>query len=109
MDAAHSKLEGVVDGEYDADCADFHSIVGILFGELGEYKLALDMHNIQLKMVEKEFGSDHSDMYASLANIANVLHRQGKYNEALNNFTKALTIAENEWGSDDERVASILS
>jgi len=108
-DAAHSKLEGVADdGEYDKDCADFHQSVGIIFKQLGEYKLALDMHNVNLKMVEKEFGSDHDKMYYPLASIAGVLTGQGKYEEALNNYTKALTIVTNAWGDDHEQVAMIL-
>ena len=53
-DAAHSKLEGVADGEYNKDCAVFHSSVGALFFHLGEYKLALDMYNVNLMMVEKK-------------------------------------------------------
>jgi tetratricopeptide (TPR) repeat protein len=108
-DAAQSKREGVADGKYDKDCAEFHRRVGVLLLQLGENKLSLDMHNVELKMVEKEFGSDHDNMYYPLANIALLLHHQGKHEEALNNFTKALTIAENKWGSDHERVAFILS
>jgi tetratricopeptide (TPR) repeat protein len=133
-DTAQSKLEGVADGKYDKDCADFHHGVGFLIGSLGEYKLALDMYNVVLKMVEKEFGSDHDKMLSLLFNIAVVLVSQGKYEEALNNYTKALTIAENnvpkrrgkyeevldnysktltiaenKWISDSERVTFILS
>ncbi len=84
--------------------------MGILFDRLGEYKLALEMYNIQLKMVvEKIFGSDHIEMYLPLVSIANFLRDQGKYEEALNNYTATSVIAENEWGSDDKRVAFILS
>mmetsp|Transcript_2751 Transcript_2751/g.3884 ORF Transcript_2751/g.3884 Transcript_2751/m.3884 type:complete len:540 (-) Transcript_2751:62-1681(-) len=107
-DAAHLKLEGVADGEYDEDCVDFHSRVGVIFLELGEYNLAIDMYNVALEMVEKEFGCDHDKMYYPLASIAGVLTGQGKYEEALNNHAKALTIVENKWGSDDERLALIL-
>jgi len=108
-DAAHSKLERVADGEYDHDCSEFHQRVGILFKRLGEYNLALGIHNVDLEMIEKAFGSDHVEMSYPLVNIANVLHNQGEYEEALHKYTAALTIAENNWGSDHERVASILS
>jgi len=63
---------------------------------------------VQLKMVEKKFGSDHDKMYYPLASIAGVLTGQGKYEEALNNYTKALTIVENKWGNDHEQVTMIL-
>ncbi len=95
-DAAHSKLERVADGEYDHDCWEFHQRVGALFNRLGEYNLALDMHNVELKMIKKGFGSDHDNMYYPLFNIAGVLIHQGKYKESLNNYTAALAIAENK-------------
>ena len=44
-----------------------------------------------------------------LVNIAGVLIDQGKYEEGLNNYTKALTIIENKGGSENEQVAVILN
>jgi tetratricopeptide (TPR) repeat protein len=108
-DAAQSKRESVVDGEYDYDCARFHNQVGMIFYDLGENKLALDIANVLLKMIEKEFGSDHISMYFPLVIIADSLKSQGKYEEALNNYNKALTIAENNWGRVHEAVAGVLN
>uniref|UniRef100_A0A7S3QGR6 Kinesin light chain n=1 Tax=Chaetoceros debilis TaxID=122233 RepID=A0A7S3QGR6_9STRA len=55
------------------------------------------MYNVELKMVEKEFGSDHIGMYYPLNNIASVLKKmQGKYEDALNIYTEAMAIGEKE-------------
>lgn len=86
------------DGGYDKDCAILHRRLGLLFRCLGEYDLAVKMYNVELKMVEKEFGSDHIDMYYPLNNIASVLKMQGKYEEELNTYTEAMAIGEKELG-----------
>ena len=108
-DAARSRLDDVVDGEYDEDCAIFHQCVGILFQRLGELESAMEMYQVELKMKEKKFGSDHFKMANSLGNIAIVLQLQGKYEEALENYIKVLVIKEKEYGRDSVEVATTLN
>ena len=107
-DAARTRLEDVVDGEYDEDCADFHQRVGSLLYKLGELEIAMEMYRVELEMVEKKFGSDHPDMADPLNNIANVLKDQGKYEEALEYHKKALVVKEKEYGRDSVEVAMTL-
>uniref|UniRef100_A0A7S3VG56 Mbre TPR repeat protein n=1 Tax=Chaetoceros debilis TaxID=122233 RepID=A0A7S3VG56_9STRA len=108
-DAARSRLDDVVDGEYDKDCALFHSRVGILFWRLGELESAMDMYRVELKMKVKKFGSDHLRMTYPLNNIAIVLKNQGKYEEALEYYTKALIINEKKYGRESVEVATTLN
>ena len=74
-DTAPSRWEDMGDGGYDKDCAILHRRLGLLFRRLGEYDLAIKMYNVELKMVEKDFGSDHIGMYYPLNNIASVLKK----------------------------------
>lgn len=106
--AARSRLKKVVDGEYDAGCAVFHNRVGVLFKSLGENESALEMHQVELKMKEKKFASDHLTMTYTLNNIANVLKKQGKYKEAVEYYKKSSVILEKEYGSDHENVATTI-
>uniref|UniRef100_A0A7S3VFE0 Kinesin light chain n=1 Tax=Chaetoceros debilis TaxID=122233 RepID=A0A7S3VFE0_9STRA len=96
------------DGGYDKDCAILHRRLGLLFRRLGEYDLAVKMYNVELKMVEKEFGSDHIGMYYPLNNIASVLEMQGKYEEELNTYTKAMAIEEKELECNDLDVVLVV-
>eukprot|EP00554_Chaetoceros_debilis_P006376 CAMPEP_0194072624 /NCGR_PEP_ID=MMETSP0149-20130528/317_1 /TAXON_ID=122233 /ORGANISM="Chaetoceros debilis, Strain MM31A-1" /LENGTH=495 /DNA_ID=CAMNT_0038752521 /DNA_START=38 /DNA_END=1522 /DNA_ORIENTATION=+ len=107
-DAARSRLEDVVDGEYDEDCAQFHNRVGLLFWELGEYENAMETFRVELKMVEEKFGSEHIRMTYPLHNIALVLRDQGKYEEALGYYTKSLVINEKRYGRETVKVALTL-
>mmetsp|Transcript_10454 Transcript_10454/g.15267 ORF Transcript_10454/g.15267 Transcript_10454/m.15267 type:complete len:177 (+) Transcript_10454:82-612(+) len=95
-DTAPSRWEDMFDGGYDKDCAILHCRLGLLFRRLGEYDLAVKMYNVELKMVEKDFGSDHIGMYYPLNNIASVLKMQGKYEDTLNTYTEAMAIGEKE-------------
>jgi len=95
-DTAPSRWEDMFDGGYDKDCAILHCRLGLLFRRLGEYDLAIKMYNVELKMVEKDFGSDHIGMYYPLNNIAFVLKMQGKYEDALNTYIEAMAIGEKE-------------
>ena len=63
IDAARSRLDATKEGGgFDTECARFHGQVGILSWRMGEYEYALDMYKIEMKMVEKEFGSLHQRM-----------------------------------------------
>jgi len=101
-DATRSRLKDVVDGEYDEDCAILHDCVGNLFFRLGEYDDAMKMYRVELEMVEK------NKMAKPLHGIATVLQGQGKYEEALEYYKRALAINENEYGGDSVEVAKTL-
>eukprot|EP00554_Chaetoceros_debilis_P009880 CAMPEP_0194103876 /NCGR_PEP_ID=MMETSP0150-20130528/4232_1 /TAXON_ID=122233 /ORGANISM="Chaetoceros debilis, Strain MM31A-1" /LENGTH=589 /DNA_ID=CAMNT_0038791211 /DNA_START=210 /DNA_END=1979 /DNA_ORIENTATION=+ len=107
-DAAQSRLEDLVDGEYDERCTVFLARVGILFWRLGELETALKMYRVELMMVEEKFGSDHLRMTYPLNNIALVLRGQGKYEEALGYYMKALIVKEKEYGRESVEVARTL-
>mmetsp|Transcript_2716 Transcript_2716/g.3816 ORF Transcript_2716/g.3816 Transcript_2716/m.3816 type:complete len:541 (-) Transcript_2716:18-1640(-) len=107
-DAARSRLDDLVDGEYDKGCAVFHVRVGALFRNLDEYENAMEMYRVELKMKEKKFGSDDLDMLYPLGNIALVLKDQGKYEEALGYYTKSLVINEKRYGRETVKVALTL-
>ena len=104
-DAARSRLEDIVDGDYDEDCAIFHQHIGSLFGRLGELENAMEMFRVELKMKEKKFGSDNLEMIYPL----NILNDQGKHEEALENFMKSLIIQEKEYGRDNVKVGRTLN
>jgi len=108
-DAACSKRNSVSNGGYDGDCALFHQRAGLIFQSLGDHDHALEMFNVELKMKEKKFGRHHDLIYYPLVNIAIINIDQGKYNEAMNNCTRALDIIEKVYGSDHAKAANTLN
>ena len=67
----------------------------------GQYSQALGMHEIALVCVLALEGHDSPDVAASYNNIAIIYKNQGKYEEALEMYTKSLDIKTRIYGGDN--------
>jgi len=62
-----------------------------------------------LTKAENKYGSEHPDIGVSLANLANIYFRQGRYDEAVALYAKELRIQKKLLGLDHPNIASRLN
>lgn len=82
--------------------------VGSLYQQ-GDYAGAIVIEKKTHQMAEREFGPDHSNVAASLNNLAEIYRAQGQYALARPLLKRALVINETALGLDHLSVATSLS
>lgn len=81
--------------------------VGSLYQQ-GDYAGAIVIEKKTHQMAEREFGPDHSNVAASLNNLAEIYRAQGQYALARPLLKRALVINETALGLDHLSVATSL-
>ena len=89
--------------------SDLRSIIGQVYGQLGEYEKAAAMHREALAMQKAALGNEHPDVAESLDALAIVLQHQGKLPEAEMMHREALTMRRKLLGNHDPAVAKSLN
>jgi len=77
--------------------------------EQGNYAEAEPLHKRALAIREEALGPDHTDVAASLSNLAGVYHGEARYAEAEPLYNRALAIFEKSLGPDDPEIAAVLN
>ncbi|CAB9497489.1 Kinesin light chain [Seminavis robusta] len=87
----------------------FHSVAYAL-SKVGHYKAALEMHEKALRIREDILGIDHLDTATSYRCIGSILYgQQGNLDDALLNYTRALSAFESSLGPEHPSSASLHS
>jgi CHAT domain-containing protein/Tfp pilus assembly protein PilF len=75
----------------------------------GKYREALPLAQRVLSIREKDLGSDHPDVAASLNSLAGLYQDQGRYNDAEPLYKRSLAIREKAFGPNHSDVANSLN
>jgi len=75
----------------------------------GNFKEAIQLETVDLKMIEKIFGKEHPDYATALSDLALYNSEAGNYQEAVRLETVALKIRERAFGKEHPRYAAALS
>jgi tetratricopeptide (TPR) repeat protein len=106
-------LEGHDDPDHTSSVAASYNGLGLVYGSLGKYEEALEMHTKSLDITTCILGDDnHLNVATSLMNVAIIYEAQGKYEEALKMHKKSLDIKTRILGGDshlDRNVAASYS
>ena len=80
-----------------------------MYGSLGEYNQAKQLHEKALTIRKKIFDEDHADVARSYNNLALVYNSLGEYNQAKELYEKALMIGKQIFGDDHKYLERIRS
>lgn len=85
-----------------------YNTLGLINESLGNFDLALEMHERALKILEKTLGLRHPNVGASMNNLGLVFLDQGRYAEAAATFGRALEVRRSSLGEDHPDYAQSL-
>ena len=80
-----------------------------MYGSLGEYNQAKQLHEKVLMIRRKIFGEDHADTATSYTNLASVHDSLGEYNQAKELYERVLMIYAKIFGEDHSVIATIYN
>ena len=84
-------------------------MLAFLYNAQARFAEAEPLSRRSLAVKEKVFGSDNTDVAASLNNLAELYRDHGRYADAVPLFERALAIREKANGPDDPDVAATLN
>ena len=73
---------------------------------MGDYKKALEYHELSLKIMKKILGEEHPDIAKSYNNIGNTYDKMGDYKKALEYHELSLKIRKKILGEEHPDTAS---
>ena len=79
---------------------------GVVYGRIGEYSQAKEMHQKALVILKKIFGEEHANVATSYNNLAGVYCSIGEYSQAKEMHQKALVILKKIFGEEHANVAT---
>ena len=82
--------------------------IGRVYHGLGDYAAAEPALREAAQARQRELGSSHADVAASLHHLATLLHDKGEYREAEQHYTRALALRRELLGARDPQVAETL-
>jgi tetratricopeptide (TPR) repeat protein len=91
------------------EAVDLLNQTGYYLYERARYEQAEPLYMRTLAIVEKVLGPEHSDVAASLNNLAMMYNNQGRYEQAEPLYERALAIVEKALGPEHPGVAASLS
>ena len=106
VDLACELLEDIEDDDPGAFLkGNILNTCGQVYERIGKYSQAEGFHKKALKIRQKSFGEDHTDVALSYNNLATVYQSLGEYNQAKELNEKALVIWQKIHGEDHANVA----
>lgn len=108
LDATSRRLSNHFRGEPEIE-ADLATTIGQVYFQLGAYPSAEAMHRKALALRRSILSADHPDLAVSQFELANALHRQGKFREAEHEHRQALEMRKRLFGLEHSSVAESLN
>lgn len=87
----------------------FYESIGVVLNKGREYAKGLESHNGALAIRTELYGEEHLDIAISSNNVGKALEIQGKKEEALEYYLKALSIYEKGYGKRRSIIAQLYN